>query len=604
MAIRFGWDDEVDESGDWIPRTPQVSLPIPDELVEWAIRSVMLMDVIGDLTAWKSMERKGLGGRPQVLPLHAVLVAMTTACYIGEPMLATAFCDILFVRISPGMRKKLNVPDPPGQFDIKGWNACYKNVRTRLHVDLFDLVDPSDTPKGRRLSHAEYERIYAARKARRTDADRLVCDDRLTWICNRIIEASLQQLPREFRRRWKKGSVALDATPVKSFARMPRQVAGTVWGNRLEQKCHSADPDAGFYQRTRTISGDTGEALGPTKSTVKKSDWAFDLALVVAVPDNPDDELRIPPLVIGMTRLDVPGVEPGQNGIRALQDISSRGYPAGDLLCDRAYSSAKPEKFQLPARSLGYHPNFDYRIDQLGIKASAAGFNQVEGGWYCPSMPDELTYATLDLRERRISEEMYDARIEERRLYEARPKGRPDPEGFQRYMCPASDGCLVARCENKPGSMRSPKPVGVRITLKPDVRANPPKACRQQSVMIGPEAGAKFAQDLHYGSPEWKALYGMRNLVEGVNGYVKDGAHEALADPMRRRILGVAAQSVFCAFLLFATNIRMIEAFEKVEAAIEAGAATRLVRRRVGRSLQDFRPGSRVGTNPAQPEPD
>ncbi len=48
----------------------------------------------------------------------------------------------------------------------------------------------------------------------------------------------------------------------------------------------------------------------------------------------------------------------------------------------------------------------------------------------------------------------------------------------------------------------------------------------------------------------------------------------------------------------------MIEAFEREEAAIAAGTVTRLVRRREGRPLQDFHPGSGGGTGPAKPAPD
>jgi hypothetical protein len=54
-----------------------------------------------------------------------------------------------------------------------------------------------------------------------------------------------------------------------------------------------------------------------------------------------------------------------------------------------------------------------------------------------------------------------------------------------------------------------------------------------------------------------------------MNGYVKDGAHGALADPTRRRIRGRAAQSVFGAFILFAENIRKIVAYVAQEEAIE-----------------------------------
>ena len=69
-------------------------------------------------------------------------------------------------------------------------------------------------------------------------------------------------------------------------------------------------------------------------------------------------------------------------------------------------------------------------------------------------------------------------------------------------------------------------------------------------------------QSLQYQSPEWKAAYaGPRNTIEALNSFAKDTTHEALAAAGRRRILGVAAQSVLVAFLLFAANMRKIDTF-------------------------------------------
>jgi hypothetical protein len=248
---------------------------------------------------------------------------------------------------------------------------------------------------------------------------------------------------------------------------------------------------------------------------------------------------------------------------------------------------------------------FDYRIDQLGVKDGAEGFLQIEGAWYCPSMPDLLVNATLDFRNGLIDEGLYLARLEERTKYRARPNGRPDEEGHQRIQCPAAGGGRTARCPVKAESMRSQKPVSVRITPKPHIAANPPKACSQRTVTIAPEQGAKFAQDLAYGTDEWLAHYStLRNSIEGMNGYVKDGAHEALAESTRRRIRGVAAQSVFAAFLLFAANLRKIDAFLAEEAVIEAGSMRRLRRRRKGRSLQDYRPVPGASGEPPPSAPD
>ncbi|HVA10172.1 MAG TPA: hypothetical protein VNG12_25940 [Acidimicrobiales bacterium] len=46
-----------------------------------------------------------------------------------------------------------------------------------------------------------------------------------------------------------------------------------------------------------------------------------------------------------------------------------------------------------------------------------------------------------------------------------------------------------------------------------------------------------------------------------MNGFLKDPAHEALDDAGRRRVHGVAAQSLFTALLALAANVRKIRSF-------------------------------------------
>ena len=68
---------------------------------------------------------------------------------------------------------------------------------------------------------------------------------------------------------------------------------------------------------------------------------------------------------------------------------------------------------------------------------------------------------------------------------------------------------------------------------------------------IAPDIGARHRQDLAFGSEDWARTYATyRNTIEGLNGYVKDPAHEALAEPGRRRVRGIAAQSIFVALLV------------------------------------------------------
>jgi hypothetical protein len=120
---------------------------------------------------------------------------------------------------------------------------------------------------------------------------------------------------------------------------------------------------------------------------------------------------------------------------------------------------------------------------------------------------------------------------------------------------------------------------------------DPPKICTQQSITLPPDTSAKLRQELHFGSAEWAARYStLRNTIEGINGIAKDGAYSALADASRRRLRGVAAQSILVALLLFATNVRKIESFLIHSEPDEEGTPRkRRVRRRTTRPIETWR---------------
>jgi hypothetical protein len=74
----------------------------------------------------------------------------------------------------------------------------------------------------------------------------------------------------------------------------------------------------------------------------------------------------------------------------------------------------------------------------------------VEGTWYCPSMPEVLVNATIDLRAGRIDASTYAARISARVDFALRRKSGPDADGCERFMCPATGPRPKVRRELRP----------------------------------------------------------------------------------------------------------------------------------------------------------
>jgi hypothetical protein len=269
--------------------------------------------------------------------------------------------------------------------------------------------------------------------------------------------------------------------------------------------------------------------------------------------------------------------------VRLLTSVRSRGYPASFLGADRGYTQVRPEHFHLPARALGYRVVMDYKETELGRQANSDGAVLVDGCFYCPAMPEDLVAASVDWRRGTIDAATHDARIAARASWRLPRKEGPDHDGYERFSCPTLGGHLC--CALQPASANS---VGAVPVLHPPQR--PDKVCTQSSITIAPDVGARFRQDLAFESPQWARIYATyRNTIEGLNGYVKDTAHESLQSPGRRRVRGIAAQSLFVALLLMAANFRKIAAYRNL---VENGRSDEVVerarRRRV--SITDYRP--------------
>ena len=297
---------------------------IPDDQVRSASAAVEHSGLLNWIEEWREEERSGPGGRPETFPTKALLVAMALGAADGQSMLATSFTQILFRRTPPALRHELGVPKPPAPDDNKGWDNCYRNVRTRLHR-LFDLMDPCPTPKNRRYDPATFDALLEQRRAERSPEEWAEREQRLIAFTNQVLEMGFGFLPREVRRAWK-GSAAVDATVIPTFARPAR---------RERRTRRASSPRRSGTRPIPTPSGTTGTSgRGHGESDPTKSIWGYEATLVVAGNDDPKQPAVMPSLVFGMA-LHKPGHEVGQNAIRALASVSARKHPAGLLARSR-----------------------------------------------------------------------------------------------------------------------------------------------------------------------------------------------------------------------------------------------------------------------------
>jgi len=500
-------------------------------------------------------------GRPRPLPVRAVLTALLCLALDDRPLFLTEVTRLLFSQLPPASRRLLGVPGTATTG--RAFLAAYRRVRY-CFGQILTVADPSALPKNRRLTAGELK----ARTKPMTPDQATAARDRLEALVNALLEASISVLTAG-ERAASGGGTGLDATPVPLFSRGPSKRAGLC----------ASDPDGGWYVR----EGDHRDREDDKGKPLRKICWALEATIAVTARP-PGAPPATPNLATGLA-LARPGEDPGGTGARVLASAAARGHKPGWLGYDRAYTQALPGRFHLPARALGYRPVMDYRADQLGIQASTGGALLVEGTWYCPALPEPLITATARLRDHAIDRELYDQQIAARAPYQLKRKDGQDADGYQRLSCPALGTHPRLMCPLRRASL-SPRDGRPKVLQPPD---EPPKICRQTAITIAPGTGARYRQDLPYASPAWHARYAtLRNTTEGLNGYAKDPAHEALAQPARRRVRGIAAQSIFAALLLMAANIRKIRTWRAITTASKTRIAQRPRRRRT--SLRDHLP--------------
>ena len=470
----------------------------------------------------------------------------------GRPLHLTEVTRLLYSRLSASCKERLRVSGDASSH--RCFLARYRCVRYLFHR-ILEEMDPSLEHKNRVMPVQELVAERRTLTLTEIEGRRRALES----FVNSLLETSCQVLGEEELSGYD-GSAGLDATVVPLYSRGPSKAAGTC----------ASDPDGGWYVR----DGDHRDEEDRKGRRTSKVFWALE-ATIATMARQPGAAPRHPNLAVGLI-MARPGEDPGGVGVRVLASLASRGYKPGFLGADRGYTQALPEHFHLPVRSLGYSLVMDYKQNDLGRQANSGGAVLVDGCFYCPAMPEALVSASGDNRSGVIDEATFTARFRARASYRLVRKSGPDNDGYERYSCPAVGGHPHVVCPLRPTSSAA---VGKIPVLSAPLQ--PPKVCTQQAITIAPDVGARHRQELAFGTEEWARVYATcRNTIEGWNGYVKDAAHEDLAAPSRRRVRGIAAQSIFCAFLLMAANLRKIRAYRELVADRRTGEIAERARRR------------------------
>jgi hypothetical protein len=542
---------------------PAVTSHLSDEAISFAIDVIDASKVAERLEAHLVCST----GRRRTLSVRALLVALLLLAIDDRPLHLKAATRLLHCALSVQWRTALGVVGEAST--KKSLLARYRCVRYLFHL-VTSVLDPSKEAKNRVI----YQGALDALAKELSHAEVVARRERLESVVGDLLQASVKVCTKEELARFD-GSVGLDATVVPLYSRGPSSRAGTC----------ASDPDGGWYVR----EGDHRDVIGPKGKKLRKLFWANE-ATIVTMGRAPGALPAHPNLILAacLTR---PGEDPGGTAVRLLSSVRARGYPASFLGADRGYTQAHPERFHLPVRALGYSLVMDYKETELGRQANSAGAVMVEGTFYCPAMPEPLVSASADLRQGVIDAASHSARIAARASWRLVRKEGPDQSGYERFACPARGAYPHLCCPLQPAAAQ--RAVGkIPVLLAP---ADPPKICTQSAITIAPDIGARHRQDLAFGSPQWARTYATyRNTIEGTNGYVKDTAHQSLASPGRRRVRGIAAQSLFVGLLLMAANFRKTAAYRDL---VQAGDAHKVVararRRRI--SIAEYRPPPPAG---------
>ncbi|MER7837272.1 hypothetical protein ABTY98_15515 [Streptomyces sp. NPDC096040] len=181
---------------------------IDDTDVEAAIEEVDNSQLVPLLRQFVPLPR----GRHRPLHLRNLLVGLYLCTQdTGGKIVLERVTDILYFRISPQLRARLDIPEYDDH--DQGFEAAYAVVRRLFHA-MKDAMNPSPLPPNGHLSREEANVLTAA-----ADVDELAeRERRLALFTEFVLDASVRPL-HDLLAELAEVSLGVDATPVRTFSR-------------------------------------------------------------------------------------------------------------------------------------------------------------------------------------------------------------------------------------------------------------------------------------------------------------------------------------------------------------------------------------------------
>lgn len=472
-----------------------------------------------------------IGVRPRQLKVTTLLIGMTLVMRAGRPAFLTDVHTTL-TALPESVQRRLGV--------ITHWPDREHRLTYRQVEYTFDRVVAAlgkDTPDG-------------------------TPSQQLHDVLDRLLEASVQVLGEP-----SCSSYAVDWTdqatwslppPKKpSTPRMP--AAANPLGDDATPEDHDtsqADTTADQPPPTPPSCADTEASWGHRRGDApgQHDELFFGYYLQAATTVNDEHGPQIPELA---RRIHLASCkhDPPAAFVPVLERMHHAGITITDLLADSGYSYRVPETWALPIRQLGIDLIHDLHPNDRGPHGTHHGATCSNGRLYCPATPTTLlTLGPLPRAATTEQTNIHDQQTAELAKYKLSPITRPDPDGYHRVSCPASQNKI--RCPLKPGSLTLPHD---RPTV-PAPPEHPPVCCTQTTITVPPSINAKTAQKHNYPSPQHRTSYNRRTAAERTFATLTDRATNDLSRGWCRQT-GLTPIALFTATALIARNIRVADAF-------------------------------------------